>query len=95
MNTRVSHSTVVVYDFIVKFMIENIHAPSIRQISQATGLKSTSSVHLQLKKLETLGMITTEGDAHFRSIKLNGYKLVKDETKPLPDLNDLFTNEEI
>ncbi len=40
-----------VYDYIIKCKREGI-VPSVREICNATGLKSTSTVHLHLKNLE-------------------------------------------
>ena len=34
------------------------NSPSVREISQAAGVKSTSQVMLELKRLEMLGLIT-------------------------------------
>lgn len=45
-----------VYDYIIKCKHEGI-VPSVREICNATGLKSTSTVHLHLKNLEKLGLI--------------------------------------
>ncbi len=45
--------------------------PSIREICQATGLKSTSTVHAHLKKLEELGYIERNGRLN-RSVRLTG-----------------------
>ena len=68
----------LVYDFLVKFITENLFAPSIREICEGTYLSSTSSVYSQLCKLEKEGRIEIKGNSP-RAIRLVGYKLVKAE----------------
>lgn len=46
-----------IYDVIVRFHAENGYAPSVREIGEAVGLKSPSTVHFHLKKLEEQGLI--------------------------------------
>ena len=55
--------------FLLKFQDESGYSPSIRQIGEAIGVKSTSLVDYYLKQLEEMGKI--ERDAHVsRSIRL-------------------------
>ena len=46
-----------IYEVIVHFVQENGYAPSVREIGEAVGLKSPSTVHFHLKKLEEQGLI--------------------------------------
>lgn len=46
-----------VYDFVRKYIHDNGMSPSVRDICVGVGLKSTSSVHTYLKKLDEIGMI--------------------------------------
>lgn len=46
-----------VLDFIRKYSLENGYPPSVREIGGALGLRSTSTVHAYLKKLEEAGYI--------------------------------------
>ena len=46
-----------IYGVIVQFLRENGYAPSVREIGDAVGLKSPSTVHFHLKKLEEQGLI--------------------------------------
>ena len=46
-----------VYQFVKEFIHENALSPSVRDICKGAGLKSTSSVHTYLKKLDELGLI--------------------------------------
>ncbi len=46
-----------VLDFVIKFMDENGHNPSLREIGRALDLSSSSSVYEQVKKLEKAGFL--------------------------------------
>ena len=59
-----------IYDFL-KERIQTGVPPSVREICAATGLKSTSTVHLHLKALEKAGYITRDAGLN-RSIHLAG-----------------------
>ena len=47
-----------IYDCIVSFQAEHGYPPSVREIGEAVGLKSPSTVHFHLKGLEEKGLIT-------------------------------------
>ena len=59
-----------IYDFLKSEMAKGV-PPTVREICNATGLSSTSTVHTQLKTLEKLGYIT-RSEGRNRSIHLNG-----------------------
>lgn len=65
----------MIYEAIVNYTIENLYPPSIPEIKEITGINSTSTVQMRLLNLELEGKITLGNGS--RSIKLNGYKLVK------------------
>lgn len=65
----------MIYDAIVNYTIENLYPPSIPEIKEITGINSTSTIQTRLLNLELEGKITLGSGS--RSIKLNGYKLVK------------------
>ena len=46
-----------IYETIVRMIGEQGYAPSVREIGEAVGLKSPSTVHFHLKKLEEAGLI--------------------------------------
>ena len=46
-----------VYEYIVQSIQDNGYAPSVREIGEALGLKSPSTVHFHVKHLEELGLI--------------------------------------
>lgn len=58
-----------VYDFIVESIREHGYAPSVREIGDALGLKSPSTVHFHVKHLEELGLIE-KGAGKGRAIAL-------------------------
>lgn len=46
-----------IYDYILSFTSEHGYPPSVREIGEAVGLKSPSTVHFHLKGLEEAGVI--------------------------------------
>ena len=58
-----------IYDVIVRFVRKNGYAPSVREIGEAVGLKSPSTVHFHLKKLEEQGLITLKEGADLNATK--------------------------
>ena len=58
-----------VYDYIVKSVRDNGFAPSVRDIMNDLGYKSTSTVHMYLNRLDMLGYIKKE-DGKSRAISL-------------------------
>lgn len=58
-----------VLDYVVASINENGYAPSVRDIKNALGFKSTSTVHMYLTRLEEFGLIRKE-DGKSRAIVL-------------------------
>ncbi len=58
-----------VYDCIAASIAENGYAPSVRDLCDALGYKSTSTVHLYLRRLEEFGYILRE-DGKSRAIHI-------------------------
>ena len=50
-----------VYEYIKANLIERGYAPSVRDIRDALGFKSTSTVHMYLTRLADMGLITRDG----------------------------------
>lgn len=59
----------IVYDYLLSCSAEG-RIPSVREICDATGLHSTSTVHLHLRTLEARGLIEREKGCN-RCIKIN------------------------
>lgn len=58
MNTPKSEKSIErVYNFVKQYIHDNAMSPSVRDICAGAGLKSTSSVHSYLKKLDETGRI--------------------------------------
>jgi len=58
-----------IVSFLVEYINENGYPPSVREIAKAVDIKSTSTVHEYLKKLEKDGTIERRS-SHQRSIKV-------------------------
>lgn len=67
-----------VYNFVVEYMENHIYAPSIREICEGTGLKSTSTVYQHLINLDMDERIKCDG---VRRITPIGYRLCKEDTE--------------
>lgn len=78
MEKRITEQQLAIYKYIVEYMEENLISPSVREICQGVGLKSTATVHSHLKTLEKKGYITMRATGP-RTIRPIGYKIVKEE----------------
>ena len=47
-----------IYDYIAQALREQGYPPSVREIGEAVGLKSPSTVHFHLKHMEEMGVLT-------------------------------------
>lgn len=69
-----------IYEYIVNYIQNHGYSPSVREIGDGVGLKSTSSVQSHLGRMFDDGMIET--DAKFgspRAIRVPGYRFVKED----------------
>ena len=46
-----------IYNIIMLYIAQNGYSPTVRELCKISGLRSTSTVHNRLKKLESLGKI--------------------------------------
>ena len=60
-----------IYEYLQTVIPQQGYAPSVREICQAVGLKSPSTVHFHLKRLQEQGLIE-KGDGKGRAIVLTG-----------------------
>ena len=60
-----------IYDYIIAFQADHGYPPSVREIGEAVGLKSPSTVHFHLKGLEEKGLIT-KAEGKTRAITVSG-----------------------
>jgi len=71
-----------IYDFILRFTKEHGYPPSVRETTAAVHLKSPSTVHFHMKKLEAEGYIQ-KADGKGRAISLPKESL-EDDTDRVP-----------
>jgi len=69
MNKKLTEKQERVLEYIKKTIEEKGYSPSVRDICSAVGIKSTSTVHAYLKKLEEAGRIVMDNSIS-RSIRL-------------------------
>ncbi len=62
-----------IYEYICRELSEKGYAPSVRDIGKALGIKSTSTVHVYLKRLEDAGYISKE-DGKSRTLRVDSIK---------------------
>lgn len=65
------------YDFIVDYTTDNLYPPTLEEIGEAVG-RSRWAVSSHLKRMDKLGVIEIPFHMASRSIRLVGYKLVKE-----------------
>lgn len=66
---RTSGKREEILSFVREFVADNGYAPSIREIMQAVGLRSTATVHYHLAALQDVGLLTVDGSKN-RAISL-------------------------
>ena len=66
---ELSHMQQKIYEYISRCIREQGYPPSVREIGEAVGLRSPSTVHFHLKHLEELGVIV-KGTGKGRAITL-------------------------
>lgn len=70
-----------VLDAIIGYIIKHQYPPSIREICDMTGLKSTSTVHGHIDRLLKEGLLETDhGIGAPRTLRVPGYKFVRKES---------------
>ena len=68
---------------IIEYIKAHGYPPSVREIGEAVGLKSTSSVHAHLSQMLRKGVIETDAEyGSPRAIRIPGYKFVPEEAPP-------------
>lgn len=65
---------------IIEYISQHGYPPTVREISELTGLKSTSSVSNHVKRLIREGRLETDGGfSSPRAFRVPGYKFTKTE----------------
>ena len=86
MRHRDSDKQKKILDFVNRYLIEKGFPPSVREICQAVGFKSTSTVHAYIKKLEEEGSLTKD------ATKPRALKILDESSK---NLEGYVANQEI
>ena len=69
-----------ILQYIITYIQQHGYSPSVREIGDAVGLKSTSSVHSRLAHMLKMGMLETDAKTGSpRAIRVPGWKFVKKE----------------
>lgn len=76
-----------IYDYIVSFQSVHGYPPSVREIGEAVGLKSPSTVHFHLKGLEEKGLIT-KAEGKTRAITVS-----QPQGRPIAEEEDARVNQ--
>ncbi len=71
-----------IYDYICRELREKGYSPSVRDIQKALAIKSTSTVHVYLKRLEESGYISKEGGKS-RTLRVDSVKPLQDQVPVL------------
>lgn len=64
---------------IISYIAAHQYPPTVREICEMTGYRSTSTVHGHLSSMATKGMIEIHCSGAPRAIRVPGYKFVKVE----------------
>lgn len=85
MNQTTKEQGKQVREEIRKTIIEHIekygYPPTVREIGELVGLKSTSSVKRHLDQMIIKGILETDHECSPRAIRVPGYRFVKEETE--------------
>lgn len=81
MNTK-KHGDAVrddIVDFIIQYINKHQYPPSIREIGNGVGLRSTSTVHAHIKQLIDDGKLETDANESSisRALRVPGYTFTK------------------
>ena len=67
-----------ILNIIIEYFEQHGYAPSIRELCEITGLKSTSTIHNHIKVMLECGMLETDSEwGTPRAIRVPGYKFIK------------------
>ena len=93
---RISKKQQEILDFIKEQILEKGYPPAVREICEAVGLKSTSSVHSHLETLEKNGYIRRDPTKP-RAIEIcdDNFQMLRTETTSLPVIGRVAAGEPI
>jgi repressor LexA len=94
MAQTVTRKQQIVYDYIVEYQRQNGYLPTVREICTALGLRSTSTVHGYITRLEKNGMLKRQGENKRRALALKSFEIQEDVVE-LPILGNIAAGEPI
>ena len=77
-----------ILNIIVGYMLKHGYPPSIREIADMAGFKSTSSSHKLLKELEADGLIGLGAFSQSRAIRVHGVRYIDERGKDVIVVRD-------
>ena len=98
-SNQITNKQLIILEFIKDQLLTKGYPPSVREICQAVGLKSTSTVHAHLNKLEKLGYIrrdpTKPRAIEILDSNIFGNKITEKEIINLPLVGQVTAGEPI
>lgn len=83
--TKLSSKQLEIFEYMQAFTKEHGFPPSVREIGEAVGLRSPSTVHAHLKALDRAGCITRDGHK-MRAIRVAGSETPPETWRSIPVL---------
>lgn len=84
-----------ILEFIVAYIQKHSYPPTVREIGEGVGLKSTSSVQSHIVRMLDCGMLETDSEpGSTRAIRVPGYKFVKEEADGWIPVEERLPNKE-
>ena len=83
--TKLSNKQIEIFEYMQSFTKEHGFPPSVREIGEAVGLRSPSTVHAHLKALDRAGCITRDGHK-MRAIRVSGGETPPETWRSVPVL---------
>lgn len=74
-----------IMDFVTGYITRHGYPPTVKEIGDGVGLKSTSSVHSHVKQLIEEGKLETDAPGVPRALRVPGYKFMKIEKGVIVD----------
>lgn len=91
---KLSDKQMEIFEYIQSFSKEHGFPPSVREIGEAVGLRSPSTVHAHLKTLDRTGYITRDGHK-MRAIRTAGSEPAAEQWQSVPILGRVTAGQPI
>lgn len=87
---KLSDRQINIYNFIVEYIKNNNYSPSIREISKAIGLSSTSSAKYQIDKLIKLGYLLQKNNKSRTLIPIDKHTITASEPHSTTEIKEEY-----